>query len=202
MKEACFILSKGHSCLPLYAILEDKGILPVGSLDRFCQDGGLPGHPDLTVPGIVAETGSLGHGLGIAAGMALAGQPVIVLIGDGELYEGSTWEAISFIAHHKLDVTLVIDRNRQIVCDFTEDINALGDVKEKLKVFRWWTCEIDGHDFDEIRAPFMFPSGKPLAIIANTVKGKGVSFMEHYLKWHHSIPTQEEYELARKELGG
>lgn len=198
-----FILSKGHACLPLYVILEDKGIIPEGSCDKFCQDGALlGGHPDISIPGIVCESGSLGHGLGIAAGMALAGQKVIVLIGDGELYEGSVWEAMLFIAHHELDVTLIIDRNQQVVCNFTEDINKLDPLIYKLNSFRWYMARISKYNFEDIEWAFGESYKKPFCIIADTVKGKGVSFMEKELRWHHSIPTEEEYELAVKELNG
>ncbi len=191
-----FILSKGHACLPLYVILADKGYIKELN---FCENGGLPGHPERKINGILADTGSLGHGLGIGAGMALSGRKVVVLIGDGELYEGSTWEAILFIAHHKLDVTLIIDRNRQIVQDFTEDINKLYPLQNKMEAFNWNVKSIDGHKFDDIIDAFK--GERPLCIIAHTIKGKGISFMEQCLKWHHTIPNKEEYEKARCELG-
>lgn len=202
LKDEKFILSKGHACLPLYVILADKGLISKSELESFCKDGGLPGHPERR-NGIECDTGSLGHGLGIGAGMALAGQKVIVLISDGELYEGSTWEALLFIAHHKLDVTLIIDRNKQIVQDFTESINRLEPLVNKLRAFGWDVQEMDGHNIYDIISAFNFAkSWRPMCIIADTVKGKGVSFMEHQLKWHHTIPNKEEYELARKELNG
>lgn len=199
LKDEKFILSKGHACLPLYVILEDKGIISKGSCAKFCSDGALlGGHPDISIPGIVCETGSLGHGLGITAGIALAGQKVIVLIGDGELYEGSTWEALLFIAHHELDVILIVDRNRQIVCDYTEDINRLVPLEDKFTAFGWDTLVVDGHDIEKIAEACL--NERPLCVIASTVKGAWISFMENSLRWHHSIPTKEEYELAVKEL--
>jgi transketolase len=200
LKDTKFILSKGHACLPLYVVLADKGLISQEELESFCKDGGLAGHPERR-KGIECDTGSLGNGLGIGVGMALSGKKVIVLIGDGELYEGSTWEALLFIAHHKLPVTLIIDRNQQIVQDFTEDINQLEPLENKLESFGLYTVEINGHNIQGVIEVFEhYPDLRPLCIIANTVKGKGVSFMEKNLCWHHSIPTEEEYELAKSEL--
>jgi transketolase len=202
LKDSKFILSKGHACVALYSILADKGIITQDELQSFCQNDGLSGHP-VRGKGVEIDSGSLGHGLGIAAGMALTGQKVIVLIGDGELYEGSTWEALLFIAHHKLNVTLIIDRNQQTVLDFTEKNLKLDPLRNKLESFGWDTLEIDGHDLKEIQFVLSFCKlCTPLCIIADTVKGKGVSFFERSLRWHHSIPTKEEYELANKELNG
>ncbi len=200
LKDTKFILSKGHACLPLYVILADKGLISQQELESFCKDGGIAGHPERR-NGIECDTGSLGNGLGIGAGMALSGQKVIVLIGDGELYEGSTWEALLFIAHHKLDVTLIIDRNQQIVQDFTEDVNQLDPLWDKLSSFGWGVTEVDGHNLEELGSEISLNEYNiPWCIIANTIKGKGISYMERQLKWHHSIPTKEEYELAKSEL--
>lgn len=206
-----FILSKGHSCPALYVILADLGFFPSSELKLFCQKSMLGGHPDSNIPGIEADTGSLGHGLGIASGMAISAKldkkdsRVFVLLSDGELYEGSVWEAANFAAHHKLDnIVAFVDRNMQCVTDFTEDCNCLESLSEKWKSFGWEVKIIDGHSFKElldvIKKIHNRKSSKPLVIIANTVKGKGVSFMENVIRWHHSIPSEEELEIARKEL--
>lgn len=206
-----FLLSKGHSGSALFAVLADLGFFSESELSTYCKNGSLlGGHPDRRVPGVEADTGSLGHGLGIAAGMALAAKMdkrpfrVIVLVGDGECCEGAVWEAIVFAARHCLDnLTLIVDRNRQCVLDYTEDCAPLDSLAAKLTSFGWDTREIDGHSFTDIlEAVGRIPAiGHPLAIVANTVKGKGVSFMEGGLKWHHSVPNATERELAFKELG-
>ncbi|MDD2850936.1 MAG: transketolase [Desulfuromonadaceae bacterium] len=207
-----FILSKGHSGSALFAVLADLGYFDTSELALYCKNGSiLGGHPDRNVPGIEADTGSLGHGLGIGAGMALAaklnntGQRVFVLVGDGECAEGAVWEAMVFAARHKLaNLTLIIDRNRQCVLDFTEDCAPLDPFSDKLAAFGWDTREINGHSFEEILAvleePVAIVEDRPRAIVANTVKGKGVSFMEGILKWHHAVPNQDELFAARTEL--
>jgi transketolase len=206
------ILSKGHSGTALFAILADLGYFDAKELPTYCKNSSmLGGHPDRRIPGIEADTGSLGHGIGIGAGIALgakmdgAGYRVFVLAGDGECSEGSVWEAIVFAAHHCLsNLTLIVDRNRQCVLDFTEDCAPLDPLANKLEAFGWEVRDIVGHSFKELLMSFgdlpTRTSSKPLAIIANTVKGKGVSFMEGKLKWHHSIPTGDELAIARKEL--
>jgi transketolase len=171
----------------------------------------LGGHPDRNIPGVEADTGSLGHGLGIAAGMALAAKIdckeclTVALLGDGECYEGSVWESAMFAAHHQLNrLIAVVDRNGQCVTDFTESCNRLEPFADKWSAFGWDVRSIDGHSFDELLNAFqdirIRDSSKPLAVIANTVKGKGVSFMERNLVWHHGIPQGEELQTAWKEL--
>jgi len=204
-----FILSKGHSGTALFAVLADLGILDREAISGYCKNGGsLGGHPDLSIPGIEADTGSLGHGSGIGAGMALAAKMskapwrVFVLVGDGECHEGSVWESLVFAARHKLDnLTLIVDRNRQCVLDYTEDCAPLDPLTARLASFGWEVREVDGHSFGELGAAFGAPQGgRPLAVVANTVKGKGVSYMEGVLKWHHSVPGPAELETARGEL--
>lgn len=208
-----FILSKGHSCPALYAILANTGFFPVSELGSFCRDGSmLGGHPDRNVPGIEADTGSLGHGLGIGAGLALSAKIdkkdyiTVVLLGDGECYEGSVWEAAMFAAHHQLNnLMAIVDRNQQCVTDFTEECNRLEPLAAKWRAFGWEVKDINGHSFEELLLAFkgfrLRRSPRPLVVIANTIKGKGVSFMERNIAWHHSVPAGEELKVARQELG-
>lgn len=207
-----FILSKGHSCVALYAILADLGFFSISELNSFCQKGSmLGGHPDRNILGIEADTGSLGHGLGIAAGLALSAKidkkdfMSVVLLGDGECYEGSVWEAAMFAGHHELNnLVAIVDRNRQCVTDFTEDCNRLKPFTDKWRAFDWDVKTINGHSFEELLDTFKGfrcrRSVRPLVIIASTIKGKGVSFMEGKLQWHHSVPAGENLKRARKEL--
>ncbi len=207
-----FILSKGHSGVALFSILADLGYFDSSELAGFCQDGRrLGGHPDKSIPGIEADTGSLGHGLGIGTGMSLSAKMdnkqflTIVLLGDGECYEGSVWEAALFASHHRLkNLVAIIDRNGQCVTDFTEDCVRLEPLAEKWKGFGWDVINVYGHSFEELLGAmntFRDPEReKPLLMIANTIKGKGVSFMERQLAWHHSIPSPEEFIAAKKEL--
>jgi transketolase len=208
-----FILSKGHSGTALFAILADLGFFEMDALDTFCKnDTLLGGHPDRRLPGIEVDTGSLGHGLGIGAGMALGAKlngenhRVFVLLGDGECCEGSVWEALVFANHHKLDnLIVIIDRNSQCVLDYTEDCSSLDPLALKLQAFGCETREVNGHAFDELldALPGMNlrkSTARPLAIVADTIKGKGVSFMEKAIKWHHSVPSAEEYAIAQAEL--
>ncbi len=207
-----FILSKGHSCVALFPILADLGFFPLSVLDSYCKNGCmLGGHPDRNVPGVEANTGSLGHGLGIAAGLALAAKVdrkqymTIALLGDGECYEGSVWESAMFAAHHQLNnLVVIVDRNRQCVTDYTEDCIRLEPLADKWKAFGWEIQIIDGHSFDELMDTFRdFRSRKfisPLVVIANTIKGKGISFMEKSIQWHHSVPQGEELEEAIRQL--
>lgn len=208
-----FILSKGHSGSALFAVLADLGFFDTGLLKTYCANGSmLGGHPDRHVPGIEVDTGSLGHGLGLGAGMALSAKMnhgdhrVCVLLGDGECCEGSIWETLVFAGRHRLDnLTIIIDRNRQCVLDYTEDCAPMDPLAERIEPFGWETREINGHSFDELLAVFDYmktrASTRPLAIVANTIKGKGVSFMEGKLKWHHSVPAGQELAQARAELG-
>lgn len=208
-----FILSKGHSGSALFAILADLGFFEIGALDTYCQnDTLLGGHPDRRLPGIEVDTGSLGHGLGIGAGLALGAKlngekhRVFVMLGDGECCEGSVWEALIFANHHKLDnLIIIIDRNSQCVLDYTEDCTSLDPLALKLEAFGCETKEVNGHAYDELLDVLSMvnqrkSSARPLAIVADTIKGKGVSFMEKIIKWHHSVPSAEEYAIAQAEL--
>lgn len=208
-----FILSKGQACASLYAILADLGFFPVEELMSYCQTGSrLGGHSESHVPGVEAFTGSLGHGLSIASGMALAAKIdkkdyfTYVLLGDGELQEGSNWEAAMFAAHHKLDnLIAIVDRNMLQAIDFTEESLGLEPLEEKWKSFGWKVSHVDGHDFKDMIGCFKklkkAKSEKPSAVIAHTTKGKGVSFMENRSEWHFRIPEGEEIEKAKEELG-
>lgn len=207
-----FILSKGQASPLLYAVLGDLGFFPKDELDKFCQADGIFGvHLQNDVPGVEITAGSLGHGLGIASGMALAAKMdkkahrVFTLLGDGECYEGSVWEAAMFAAHHQLDnLVAIIDRNRLCVTDFTEKIVRLDPIDEKFMAFGWEVMTVDGHSMEHILSGLeKFNSGnlgKPLAIIANTVKGKGIPFMENIPLWHGLAPQGKEAEQAMAEL--
>lgn len=205
-----FILSKGHSSVALYAILADLGFFPASELSRFSQKGSmLGGHPDRNTPGIEADTGSLGHGLGIAAGLALSAKidkrdwMTVALLGDGECYEGSVWEAAMFAGHHELNnLMAIVDYNQQCVTDFTEDCNRLEPFADKWRSFGWNARNVNGHSFAELLDAFkdFRKSSRPLVVIARTVKGKGVSFMEKKIPWHHSVPSGENLKIARQEL--
>jgi transketolase len=207
-----FILSKGHSCEVLYAILADLGFISESLLASCSQNGNLlGGHPDRHIAGVEIDTGSLGHGLGIGAGLALSAQidnkdfMTYVLLGDGECYEGAIWEAAMFAAHHNLNnLVAIVDRNKQITLDYTEECNALEPFAQKWVAFGWHTVTVNGHSFPELISTFKSVCNQqknmPIAIIANTVKGKGISFMEGNLRWHHGLPSEEQIEIARKEL--
>jgi transketolase len=207
-----FILSKGHSCVALYVILSDLGFFSSCELKSFCRKGSmLGGHPDKRIPGIEADTGSLGHGLGIGAGLALSARldqkdfMTVVMLGDGECYEGSVWEAALFAGHYRIgSLVAVVDRNRQCAMDFTEECNKLEPLEDKWRAFGWDVAVIDGHSFEQICSAFRDfrarMSEKPLVVLANTIKGKGVSFMEGNIKWHHGVPAGKELAMARKEL--
>lgn len=207
-----FILSKGHSCPVLYTILADLGFFSISELGSFCRNGStLGGHPSKNIPGIEIDSGSLGHGLSIAVGMALRAKmddkdyKTVVLLGDCECHEGSIWEGAMFAGHHKLDnLVVIIDYNQQCATDFTENSICLEPFIDKWKAFNWEVRTVNGHSFTELLKVFndfrVYKMSKPLAVIANTIKGKGVSFMEKNLIWHHSVPTNKNLEIARKEL--
>lgn len=207
-----FILSKGHSSIGLYAVLHLKGFIDEQTLLTFRQDNSsLCGHPDMRkVPGVEMSTGSLGHGLSVGAGVAFAAKSdgkkhrTFVLMGDGETQEGSIWEAALFANHHKLDNLVgIVDRNMLQIDGSTEDILALEPYKAKWEAFGWHVVEIDGHDYSQIvgslgRAPF--GAGKPTLVLANTVKGKGISFMEHNVAWHGGGLKGDHAEVALSEV--
>jgi transketolase len=200
------ILSKGHGCLALYALLADKGYFPASELDKFCHfDGILGGHPDAgKVPGVEASTGALGHGPSIAVGMALAARlqsrdsRIFVITGDGEINEGSVWEAAMSAAKHRLDnLTVIVDYNKHQSYASTAEVQDLEPLGDKWRSFGFAVREVDGHDVPALRRAFSalpLASGvKPNAIIAHTVKGKGVSFAENNMAWHHksNLPAAE-----------
>jgi transketolase len=207
-----FILSKGHAAAAVYAALAECGFFPKEWLDTFCQDGSkLAGHITYGVPGVEVSTGSLGHGLSIGCGMALAAKRdrrpyrVFVLLSDGECDEGSTWEAALFAPHHHLDnLIAIVDYNKIQSFGTVKEVLDLEPLADKWCAFRWAVREIDGHDYEQIEDALTsvpFEPGKPSCIIAHTVKGKGVSFMENQLAWHYKSPNEEQLRQALAELG-
>ncbi|HSX10423.1 MAG TPA: transketolase [Chlamydiales bacterium] len=208
-----FILSKGHAISTLYAVLASQGFFPAELLKTFNKDGGsLPEHPTPhCVPGVEMATGSLGHGLSVGIGQAMAGRilgenyRVMVLLSDGECNEGSVWEAALFAPARKLDnLIAIVDFNKWQATGRSEEIMQLSPLRDKWAAFGWQAYEIDGNNMDEIVDVFAkIPEtpGKPTAIIAHTVKGKGVSFMEDDNNWHYRIPTDEDLAKAKEELG-
>jgi len=207
-----FILSKGHGCPALYAVLAEKGFLSGTDLHGFAKDGGtFEQHPRRDIQkGIEVSSGSLGHGLSIGIGMALAARSdsrnfiTYVLLGDGELNEGSVWEAAMFAAQHSLDnLVAIVDYNKMQALGFSKDIIDLNPLCEKWSSFGWCCKEVDGHNVVDLQrtlreVPFL--KGKPSIVVAHTMKGKGVSFMENSLLWHYRCPDDEEYAMAIKEL--
>ena len=206
-----FVLSKGHSVEALYAVLADRGFFPKEDLETYSQFGSkYIGHPNNKVNGIEMNTGSLGHGLSVGIGMALAGKMdgrgyrVYVVLGDGELGEGSVWEAVTAGAHYKLDnLTAFVDRNRLQISGTTEEVMAQGSQEDRWASFGWNVLSIPGNDIDAINDAVDLAKrtkGKPTVIIANTTKGCGVSFIENQVGWHHRVPSDEEYAQALKEI--
>lgn len=199
------VVSKGHAAIGLYAILADKGFFSKTELKTFGKfDSRLGGHPDRNkVPGVCVSTGSLGHGLpnavGLAYGLKLRGltSKVYVIVGDGELNEGSMWEAILLAPQLKLDnICCIVDNNRSI-----ERALALNSVEKKFSAFNWETAVVDGHDHEELRKVLSKKCGKPYAVIAETIKGQGCKMMEENPQlWHHKSPTEEEYRVLMEEL--
>ncbi|MGE5238824.1 MAG: transketolase [Chloroflexota bacterium] len=203
------ILSKGHGSAALYATLAERGFFPKTYLDQFHIDGGrLPGHLDReAVPGVEASAGSLGHGLSIGVGMALANRQtanqgrVYVILGDGECNEGSVWEAVMLASTLRLsNLTAVVDYNKLQSFGRTNEVINQENMAERWRCFGWESYEVNGHDICELEKTFSLPQSGPKAIIAHTVKGKGVSFMEDRLEWHYKSPNREQYEQACKEL--
>ncbi|TCL71330.1 transketolase [Rhizobium sp. BK251] len=204
------ILSKGHCAAALYSTLALRGYFPVDDLKSFMQPlSALNGHPNRRkVRGVEANTGPLGHGLPIGVGSAVASKlsrknwQVFVVLGDGELQEGSNWEAAMTAGHRKLDnLVAIVDRNRLQQGARTEDTASLEPLAEKWASFGWSVAQIDGNDTSALLKTFTQPrDGKPLAVIANTIKGKGVSFIEDRVEWHHKVPSKEQVELALTEL--
>jgi len=208
-----FILSKGHAAMAQYAVLAQRGFFPAALLDTFGTNGGVlaeqPG--PRCVPGIEAATGSLGHGLSIGLGMALAARiqrrryRVFVTLSDGECNEGAVWEAAMLAPAKKADnLVAIIDYNKWQATDRSQEVTALEPLADKWAAFGWNACEVDGHEMQALAAVLeRVPdgSGKPIAVVAHTVKGKGISFMEDDNNWHYRIPTAAEVQRSRQELG-
>ena len=206
-----YIQSKGHSVESLYVVLADQGFFPESDLETLCQyNSKYVGHPTRKVKGIEFNTGALGHGLPISAGIALSAKldnepyKVYTLLGDGELAEGSNWEAAMMAAHYKLDnLVAILDHNALQITGPNREVCSPYPIDEKFKAFGWSVVETKGHDIQQLRATFEkipVEMGKPTLVIANTIKGKGVSFMENEKKWHHGVPSDAQYEQAMKEL--
>ena len=207
-----FVLSKGHAAPALYGALAIKGFFPEDEIKNLRKPTSfLQGHPDMKgIPGVDMSTGSLGQGISCAVGMALAGKVtgsdyrVYSVLGDGEIQEGQVWEAAMFAANKKLDNLMIFIDNNNLQIDGTmEEVNSPYPIPEKFQAFGWNTVEIDGHDFDQIEAAVAEAKNakdKPTAVIMHTVKGKGVSFMEHQVGWHGVAPNAEQYENAMNEM--
>jgi transketolase len=205
-----YVQSKGHSVEALYAVLADRGFFPEADLKTICHyQSHYVGHPTRHIPGIEMNTGALGHGLPICIGMALAAKMdsapyrVFTLLGDGELAEGSNWEAGLAAAHYKLDnLTAIIDHNTLQITGHTRDVMSNEPLDEKWRAFGWAVKAVDGHDYAALTEALSEPAkiGKPTCVIANTTKGKGVSFMENVAKWHHGVPSDAELKQALGEL--
>lgn len=205
-----YVQSKGHSVEALYAVLADRGYFPESDLKTICHyKSHYVGHPTRHIPGIEMNTGALGHGLPICIGMALAGKMdptpfrVFTLLGDGELAEGSNWEAGLAAAHYKLDnLTAIIDHNTLQITGHTRDVMSNEPLDEKWRAFGWAVKVVNGHDYAALTEMLSKPAetGNPTCVIANTTKGKGVSFMENVAKWHHGVPSEAELKQALEEL--
>jgi transketolase len=207
-----FILSKGHGASIFYAALAERGFFPVDELETYCAlNSRLTGHVTSGVPGVELSSGSLGHGLPVGCGMALAAKRdklfsrTVVLLSDGELDEGSNWEAILFAPQHQLDnLAVIVDYNQIQSFGRVKEVLDLEPLADKFSAFRWAVREVDGHDMRQLvdtLAAIPFAPGKPSLVIAHTRKGKGVSFMEDDLAWHYKCPTAEEVALALRQLG-
>ncbi len=206
-----YIQSKGHTVEALFVVLADQGFFPESDLETLCQyQSHYIGHPTRKVAGVEQNTGGLGHGLSLSVGAALAAKMddkkyrVFTLLGDGELPEGSNWEAALSAAHYKLDnLCAIIDKNSLQITGSTSDVMNTDPLDRKFEAFGWEVRHVDGHDLEQLKHTFdqvPFQPGKPSLVIAHTVKGKGVSYMENQLKWHHGVPSQEQYSTAVEEL--
>jgi len=206
-----YVQSKGHCVEALYAVLADRGFFATEELDTVGKyQSSFIGHPTRSVPGIEQNTGALGHGLAVAVGMALAAKldgrsyRAFTLLGDGELDEGSNWEASLAASHYHLDnLIVIIDRNGLQITGPTEKINPLEPLADKFRAFGYAVREVDGNDTQALMELFdqiPFETGKPNLVLAHTVKGKGISFIENSQKWHHRVPSDEEYDSALHEL--
>jgi len=206
-----YIQSKGHCVEALFVVLADKGFFPEEDLNTLCKyKSHYIGHPTRKVKGIEQNTGALGHGLPISTGIALAAKMdkkdfrVFTLLGDGEIPEGSNWEAALSAAHYKLDnLCAIIDKNNLQITASTATVMNTDPLDKKFESFGWAVKEVNGNDVDALKTIFdnlPFEKGKPSLVIAHTIKGKGVSYMENELKWHHGVPDKEQYDLAIQEL--
>lgn len=205
-----YIQSKGHSVEALYVVLADCGFFPKAELDRLCcYQSPFVGHPTRKVPGIEMNTGALGHGLAISVGLAIAAKlddvsyRVFTLLGDGELAEGSNWEAAMAAAHYKLgNLIAILDHNSLQITGRTRDVCSNEPVDGKFRAFGWTVRHANGHDLAELEQVLNHPpiADQPTIVIADTVKGRGVSFMEDVVKWHHGVPSEMELETALAEL--
>ena len=206
-----YIQSKGHCVEALFVVLADKGFFPETDLETLCQyKSHYIGHPTKKVHGVEQNTGALGHGLPIAVGTALAAKMdkkayrVFTLLGDGELPEGSNWEAALTAAHYKLDnLCAIVDNNKLQITGTNAEVCNTDPIDGKFEAFGWAVKQVDGHDIHALREAFAampFEPGKPNLIIAHTIKGKGISFMENTVKWHHGVPSQQQYADAMVEL--
>lgn len=206
-----FVLSKGHTAPALYSVLAQKGYFSTEELKRLRHIGAmLQGHPCIHIPGVDMSSGSLGQGISVACGMALSAKisnenyKVYTVLGDGEIQEGQVWEAAMFAAHYKLDnLTAVVDNNGLQIDGRVSDVMSPYPIVDKFKAFGWHVIECDAHDFDAIDKAFAEAasiSGKPVAIIQKSIKGKGVSFMEDNVSWHGAAPNAEQYAQAKSEL--
>lgn len=205
-----YVQSKGHSVEALYAVLADRGYFPESELKTICHyKSHFVGHPTRHIPGIEMNTGALGHGLPICIGMALAAKMdgaayrIFTLLGDGELAEGSNWEAGLAAAHYKLDnLTAIIDHNTLQITGHTRDVMSNEPLDEKWRAFGWAVKVVNGHDYAALTEVLSkaAEAGKPTCVIANTIKGRGVSFMENVAKWHHGVPSDTELKQAIAEL--
>ena len=206
-----YIQSKGHCVEALFVVLADKGFFPESDLETLCKfKSHYIGHPTKKVHGVEQNTGALGHGLSLSVGNAIAAKlddksfKVFTLLGDGELPEGSNWEAALTASHYKLDnLCAIIDHNKLQISGRTMDVCNTDPIDQKFESFGWAVKHVDGHDYQQLKEAFAsmpFEPGKPSLIIAHTIKGKGVSYMEDQLKWHHGVPSEQEYETALKEL--
>jgi Transketolase, N-terminal subunit len=206
-----YIQSKGHSVEALFVVLADKGFFPESDLKTLCKYGShYIGHPTRKVNGVEQNTGALGHGLPISAGTAIGAKldnkkfRVFTLLGDGELPEGSNWEAALIASHYKLDnLCAIIDYNKLQITGPTAEVCNTDPIDAKFESFGWTVRHVDGHDLNKLKETFdslPFTVGKPNLVIAHTVKGKGISYMENVIKWHHGVPSEKQYEDALSEL--